>query len=71
MHCNMSYNIGKFSLVGEQGAEGIHTVFNNLKRRFSGMPDSVGEIAMHGERAPPPLFSTEHSCQVSSPQEAC
>ena len=67
MHCNMSYNIG----VWLGGGAGSRRHPHSLKRRFSWMPDSVGEIAMHGERAPPPLFSTEHSCQVSSPQEAC
>ena len=33
-----------FGLMGEQGAESIHADFNNLKRRFSGMPDSVERL---------------------------
>lgn len=33
-----------FGLLGEQGAEGIHADFNNLKRRFSGIPDSVERL---------------------------
>ena len=30
-----------FGLIG---AEGIHADFNNLKRRFSGMPDAVKRL---------------------------
>lgn len=33
-----------FGLMGEQGAEGIHADFNNLKRRFCGMPDPVQRL---------------------------
>lgn len=33
-----------FGLMGEQGAEGIHADFNNLKRRFSGICDSVERL---------------------------
>ena len=33
-----------FGLLGEQGAEGIHADFKNLKRRFSGIPDSVERL---------------------------
>ena len=33
-----------FGLMGEQGAESIHADFNNLKRRFSGMPDPVERL---------------------------
>ena len=34
----------EFGLLGEQGAEGIHADFNNLKRRFNWIPDSVERL---------------------------
>ena len=54
-----------FGLMGEQGAEGIHADFNNLKRRFSGKPDSVERLRCtmneHHLRCSPQNIATKRS----------
>ena len=31
-----------FGLMGEQGAESIHSYFNDLRKTYAGIPDSAG-----------------------------
>ena len=33
-----------FGLLGEQGAESIHSYFNGLRRTYAGIPDSVKRL---------------------------
>ena len=42
-------------MLGEQGAESIHTVFNQLRRTYANIPNRVAQLKS---------IVTEHHCQI-------